>query len=209
MMYRLCALDATEADDALREGAIDEQIAALEGEAFDRILLFGEVAMRAGGMARRVTRGADEAYLDDAAAWLLSGGRGRPPPRPPRSGVWNQAVAVTTESIPPPLIATDRALEVAGGVLLMAVPRKTALDREDLDNARIWICGGEDAPVLEDRSGHPVIAPGALGRGGGRLILELNGVKLVARTFDANGRKIAKREFDLTANSVLSIQGSN
>lgn len=206
-MYRLCALDATDVDDALFESAIDAQIMALEDEAFDRVLLFGEVAIRAGGMIRRVTRGADEAYLDDAAAWLLAGGRGRPPPRPPRNEVWKKTVAVTVESIPPPVIATDRALEVAGGQLLMAVPRKSSLEREDLDNARIWICGGEDVPMLEDRNGHPVIAPGALGRGGGRLVLEVDAGKVTARTFDADGRKVAKREFDLSRSSVLSVQG--
>ncbi len=206
-MYRLCALDATDTEDALRDDEIDAQIVALEKEEYDRVLLFGEVALRASSMARRVTRGADEAYLDDAAKWLLAGGRGRPPPRPPRSSVWEKAVAVTTETIPPPMIATDRALEVAGGQLLMAVPRKSSLDREDLDNARIWICGGEDLPMLEDRGGHPVIAPGALGRGGGRLVLEVSAGKVTARTFDASGRKVAKREFDLASNSILSVQG--
>lgn len=106
-----------------------------------------------------------------------------------------------------PLVASERAVEIRGRLIAMALPQAGDLDGEDLENAALWIAGGTRAPRIEEDRGRPVLSPGDFSEAPRLLAVEVPRERIVARLLDDAGQKIQSRIFALQAKNRLSVQG--
>lgn len=141
---KIVAVDVGGKDDGAAEAAVARAV-ALAGDA-DRLLLFGHAAVVAGRMDQQEREGREGAWLDNAAAWLLNdevsvGPPARPAPKPLMKAT--AVVAARAEALLLP--RSERVLEMAGSLLVMAVP--TAADIDAIDNAHLWLVGGDTFSV--------------------------------------------------------------
>lgn len=194
--------------EAMRELAVDRAF-VLRAAALD--LARAEVTRRLA---------ADERFLDEVAAFVLSATPQEPPERhrdPPELG---KVVFVVRPSVElpghqagggpgaPVRTRTDRAVEMIGTSICMTVPDRAVLlaSGEDLSNASFWIAGGAPAPLLDVVGDTPVVSPGTLDGEGGVLLLGVRGDQLEAAILDGERRELARTTFPFGARARLSVR---
>lgn len=154
---RIVALDAT-VDDARTERAIAVALA----RAPQRLFLFRAAAACASRLIARDIARRDDRFFDLATSWLLDGDPARSAP-PTRASIsvplMEIGIAVVVNAAAAaPMPATTRAIELLGTKVCMAMP--AFLDRDELENASLWIVGGEDTFLLEESRGRAIVWPG-------------------------------------------------
>lgn len=173
----------------------------------DRVLLFGEAARQVSADLLVERSSADERFLDEAARYVLHSGEALPA-RAPDDALASLCIAVAHGDAQgyAPLMTTERAMEMAGRLIVMALPEVAALDEEDLDNAAVWIAGG-GGRRLEERDRRPVLVPGDFATTGVVLAVELASSRVVARALDRSGRDVESKAFALHERHRLSVSG--
>jgi hypothetical protein len=199
---RLLVLDAGVTD-------ASRVLALLEGHPADRRLVLGGAAEALARYARARRQTQDDAFLDAVAAHVLNGGESDPPERPSPPEALAELVAVTDSGEDlAPLAATDRAVEIAGSVIGMAVADRGRLleGDDDLSNATFWVAGGEAAPRLTTEQGVPVISPGHLSADGGAVLLTVERRALDVTLLNEEGDTIGHERFSFGDDARLSVR---
>ena len=190
------------------EGDLARRALALAlAQAPSRLFLFGAAASVAAAQVRREQAQQDERYLDLAARWLLDRGGGAPPTRAGLSvPLLEIGVAVGEGGEWSPLPSTDRAIELIGTQLCMAVPHRDRVRGEEWDNAALWILGGEDQPGLELCRDRPVVAPGDASAGAGPAIVDLGPAAAQVFFLDCSGNPGPTQSHNFTSGARISVQ---
>lgn len=205
---RIVALDAT-VDDARTERAIAVALA----RAPERLFLFRAAAACASRMIAKDIARHDDRFFDLAASWLLDGDASRTAP-PTRASVsiplLEVGVAVVVHAASAaPMQATSRAVELMGPKVCMAIP--AFLDRDEVENASLWIVGGEDSFALEQTRGRAIVWPGdAIAAGGTIAVLDATGPvqEVKVSRVDLDGQIVDEVESTVTGNlSRMQVQG--
>src|SRR5688572_5027608 len=152
---RLVAVDASRDDERTRRA-----VAVALAQAPRRLFLFRAASSAAAQAAERDLLRRDDRFLDVAASWLLDGGTGEPPSRARLPVPLLEVGVAVSDTDVPPLPSTNRAIELFGAQLGMAVPDTSRLEGEEIENAVLWIAGGADTPSVDNNRGRLVIVPG-------------------------------------------------
>jgi hypothetical protein len=199
---RLLVLDAKVTD-------ASRVLALLEAHDADRRLVLGGAAeaLATYAMARRQTQ--DDAFLDAVAAYVLEARDGDPPERPAPPQALSDLLAVHDDAEAlTPLSVTDRAVEIAGSIIGMAVPDRGRLlkSEEDLGNATFWVAGGQTTPSMDKERGVPIISPGHLGPDGGAALLVIERRALDVTLLNDEGETVGKERFAFEDGARLSVR---
>ncbi len=201
---KIVTVDVVGADDDVAAAAVQQGIALAKDA--DRLLLFGHAAVIGARLYEQDREDREGAWLEQAAAWLLSddppnsekGLRG-PPPRP-AAGPLTRAFAVMSARADAVMLArSDRVVEMAGSLLVMAVPAGDHVDA--VDNANLWLVGGAVFSVAQ----HGTRAVVTLGD---RVVVTTvfgGEASIVAHGFD--GTK-AEHAFGLQVSNRMSVRAS-
>ena len=147
---KLVCVDVRGSDDDVAAAAVAHGVALAAGA--DRLLLFGHAAVVGSRLGKREREAREGAWLDDAAAWLLRDTTGvtgdEIPPLRPKGGALDKAVAVVSARADGvTLQRSDRVVEMAGVLLVMAVPDGDGIDA--VDNANLWLVGGGEFSIAQ------------------------------------------------------------
>lgn len=174
----------------------------------DVILLFGGAAESAAREAGADRQRRDERFLDEAAAWILEG-TDRAAPARAGPTAWLERARVISDEPPErfgPLHASAQDIEIVDTLLLMALPKRAALDDDALANASVWIAGGSET-ALEEQRGRAVLCPGDFLATGARLEMELAKGQLRAAVTTPEGEERARLDLSLSVRTRLSVKG--
>lgn len=196
---KIVTVDVVGADDDVAAAAVRQGIALAEGA--DRLFLFGHAAVVAARIDLKDREDREGAWLDEAAAWLLSDdpSLGAPPKRPAHGPLTRAVAVVPARADVLALTRSDRVLEMAGSLLVMAVPAGDNIDA--VDNAHLWLVGGAPFSVAH----HGTRAVVTLGD---RVVVAsvLGGeAAVVAHGFD--GTTTTQHAFGLQVSNRMSVRG--
>lgn len=199
---RIAAVHASAESDLARRA-----LALAMAQAPTRLFLFGAAASLAAAQVRREQAQRDERYLDVAARWLLDRGGGAPPTRAGLSVPLLEIGVAVGEGGPfGPLPSTERAIEIVGAQLCMAVSHRDRVQGEEWDNAALWILGGEDKAGLELCRDRPVVAPGDAAAGAGPAIVDLGPAAAQVFFLDGSGTPGPTRSVTFASGARMSVQ---
>jgi len=201
---RLAAVDARHTIDATRTLQI---LASLNAT---RVFLFGAAARALAAALDAEDRAARDRFLDESARFLLGSEGAARPRRNAPSPLLARAVAVVqpgTQALPL-LATTDRAVEMRGASLVMAVPRRDLLATENLENASLWIVGGATERELVVNGASVVVAPGPLDEGGAILVCEPEKSGFVVESLAKDGASLGRQSLAPVAQGPrFSVRG--
>lgn len=201
---RLAAVDARQTIDAARALQV---LASLNAS---RVFLFGAAARAIALALDAEDRAARDRFLDENARFLLGNEGTARPRRAAPSPLVARAIAVVAPGTPRlPLVAsTDRAVEMRGASLVMAVPRRDLLAKENLENASLWIVGGSLEREASVHGASVVVAPGPLDDGGAILVCEPEKNGFVVEHFAPDGTSQGRQSLTPVAQGPrLSVRG--
>jgi hypothetical protein len=199
----LLAVDGSRPDPALGD-ALEELLAKSRAQ---KVLAFGAAAISLRDRARAEREVAEERFFDDAAGWLLSSREGQPPRRGAGAGFAEKVTVVTREAAEDfaPLAVVDRAVELAGRVIVMALPGADDLEGETLENAAVWIVGGASEPRLQAEETRLLLAPGPDATR--VLSVRVDAEAVRAARLDLSGTIIDQAVLPLGAKTRMSVRG--
>jgi|GEM_PF-1833525 len=175
-----------------------------------RTLLFRGLAQAALRQDSHVRQAADDRFIEHAAAYLLDDDAKEAPQRNarPLDDFMQNVVCVAAASteLATQLQVTDRAIEMEGKTILMALPRLRLVDDEIPDNARVWLGGGDRE---EPGDGFPLkLAVGdTLDDDGGFLIIDIDPRGVVVRFMSLKHKEQLRGVFPYRAKNKVSVQG--
>ncbi len=196
---KIVCVDVRDDDDDVAAAAVDRGAALARGS---RLLLFDRAAVVGARLNQRERQAREDAWLDDAAAWLLRdpGSANDGPPSRPAGGPLDLGTAVvSTHADPLTLQRTDRVVEMVGGLLVMAVPDADGIDA--IDNAHLWLVGGGAFSITQH-------GPRAVVVVGDRVVvvsIEGSAATLVAHAFDGSS---SEHNLALQVSSRLSVRSA-
>lgn len=202
---RIVALDAT-VDDARTERAIAVALA----RAPQRLFLFRAAAACASRLIARDIARRDERFFDLATSWLLDGDPARSAP-PTRASIsvplMEVGIAVVVNAAAAaPMPATTRAVELMGTRVCMALP--AFFDREEIDNASLWIVGGEDTFLLEETRGRAIVWPGdAIAADGTIAVIDSGAADLKVARMNLDGRVVDELASSMSTPTRMQVRG--
>ncbi|MCP4498924.1 MAG: hypothetical protein GY822_03030 [Deltaproteobacteria bacterium] len=216
---RLCARYAPPADDG--ENSIQSHMSLPLEDVFglvrdikpDRTLLFGSAAA-ALVQDRLLQEGADDAFVDEAAQYLLGKQSGDVPSRQGHSfdEFSENLVCVaslfseTSKESPRRLVLTDRAVEMEGKTIVMALPNVLQVESEDLSNAQVWIGGGQRRLPGEELP--PILALGNIfDDEGGMMVVDIDPRVIIIRWIGKDKKEQERFVFPFRAKNKMSVQG--
>jgi hypothetical protein len=181
---RLVAVDAQKTVDAPRV------LQTVAGLGATRVFLFGAAARTIAAHLCAEDESLRDRFLDDTAHYLMANETGPRPVRGTLAPFVSRLVAVVPPNgTPLPVLSsTDRAVEMRGTSLVMALPRRELLARENVENAALWLTGGAAEQEHSVQGASIVAAPGALDSGGVVLVVELTpqGTVIERRAIDGS-----------------------
>jgi hypothetical protein len=174
-----------------------------------RIFLFRSVAHEIAQCLRANQTQADERFLDAAEQFLTAPAPSTPPCAERAFPSPNPFCAVSTMPIGASLETSARAVELCGSHIVIAVPTQSFLVDDDnaLENASIWIVGGERAPREHQERGRYILAPGALDEEGGVLVVDIVDNQAHARFKDRSWTTLRRATMDLSKHNRFSVHG--
>ncbi len=201
---RIVAVDARTASDETRRA-----LALALAQAPQRLLLFGAAGDVAAEQIARELAQRDERFLDVAARWLLEHGEGPPPTRAGLEvPLLEIGLAVRDDDRCAPLPASDRAIELVGANLCMAVPDRARVADDEWDNAALWIAGGEAAADVHDERGRPVVIPGDAAGGAGPAVIDLAAAEARVSLIARDGTIAATRLLRLGGGARITVKAA-
>ncbi len=159
---RLLCIDVAAATDSAAASAVTRAVAM--ASSWDRLLCFGRAAGVAATLNKQEWAEREGVWLEVAARWLLAPDReGVAPGRPGPGPLESRAVAIGTPVLEAGgLPVSERLVELAGPLLVMAVPVRAGVDV--VDNAHLWIVGGTPFAIDTEQ-----------GKAGGRAVVSVGG----------------------------------
>jgi hypothetical protein len=201
---RLVAVDARQGID------VGRVMQTLSGTAAVRVFLFGAAARAIASHLEAEERERRDRFIDDTAQYLMSGEAGPRPQRGTLPAFVARLVAVvpTNGTVLPVVPSTDRAVEMRGTALAMALPRRDMLARENVENAALWLLGGSAQPEITMQGASIVLAPGPLDDGGVILVCEFTPQGTVVEQRSADGALLGKETITpATTGPRFSVRG--
>jgi hypothetical protein len=199
---RLVAVDASTDEERTRRA-----LALALAQAPRRLFLFRAAADAAAAIAQRDLQRRDERFLDVAAAWLLDKGTGEPPSRARLPVPLLEVGMAICDRDAAPLPASSRAIELLGAHIGMALPDVALLDREEIENAALWIAGGAPDAAVDRTRGRLVVVPGDVIAGGHVTVIDVASELRVAFV-DKDGDVIRSEVAPLPSQPSLTVQGA-
>lgn len=201
---RIVAVDARTVSDEARR-----VVALALAQAPQRVLLFGATGDVAAEQIARELAQRDERFLDVAARWLLERGEGAPPTRAGLEvPLLEIGLAIRNDDRCRPLPASDRAIELVGANLCMAVPERSRVAADEWDNAALWIAGGEPTASVHDERGRPVVVPGDAGGGAGPAVVDVTANEARVVLLDRDGVIAATRQVRLGSGARIMVKAA-
>jgi hypothetical protein len=194
---RFVAVDSANDVDAAR--AVDDALARAEGA--DRLLFFGAAAHFAARRARAERDAREGQWLGAAAAWLLDDDAPPAAPARPAEAPLKKATAVVplrTDLVG--MARADHVLELAGGLIVMAVPDEGAIDA--VDNAHLWLVGGGATFRIDHKGSRAVVTVGA-----GVVVVDVMAGDVTVAVVDADGR-VEEHVVGLQVTNKMSVRGA-
>jgi hypothetical protein len=194
---RLLCVDVGDATPAVSASAVTRAVAM--ASSWDRLLCFGRAAAVAASLNKQERAEREGVWLDVAAAWLLATDSVVDPPARPRPGpLESRVIAIGTPGLEAGgLAVSEQLVELAGALLVMAVPGRNAIDA--VDNAHVWLVGGTPFSVDTEQ-----------GKAGGRAVVGVGG-SITGVVVDNGEARITSWDLAGTVvhESTVPIGGSN
>jgi hypothetical protein len=201
--FRAICLDVGDESDAVATSALTRAVALSSSK--DKLLCFGRAAALAGRLDRQERAEREGIWLESAAQWLLAADAVADPPQRPQPGPLQAlAVGVTRAGADTGhLQATDRLVELAGSLLIMAVPSGAGVDAPD--NAHVWLVGGEPFGVsVEDSTESGRVRVGVKGS---IVDIDVSGNELQLRVLSLQGALVSELRLRL-GKSKMSVRSA-
>lgn len=200
---KIVTVDVSGTDDEVAARAVAKGVA--EAKDADRLLLFGHAAVVAARIGERERDEREGAWLDAAAAWLLEQNASTsPPPRPAAQPLAKATAVVSARADALALPRSDRVVEMAGTLLVMAVPSGDAVDA--VDNAHLWLVGGAAFGVAQQSGSSG--GPRAVVTVGDRVVVvEVKGGEAGVVEFTFDGARV-DHAIGLQVSSRMSVRSA-